>query len=336
MQRGDRRVLLIAVALTVAIGLLDYLTPAQVDFTEFYMIPVVIVAWILGWKSGLAFGLVGAGVEFVVDDLLRDLNVATALWNGISRIGVFVALALVTDRLYRERTAKEAAYEQERRRWQQLDAQRSTLLAVLGREFQRPLRALDWFARTFEESLVRNSTEAMRTHYRALRHQIQDIAFLGTDLIAVGSMEPSALRLDPKIIDLKRLIAEAADESPARPRVLLSLVSEPMMVLADADRLRQAIAALIDRCLELAPHDDVTVLARLSGDEVAVEIDSRTRELDAADLVLAQFLVAANGGRLVLISRGAMRGSKVTVHLPLASPAAVKANQTAAEDAPRR
>src|SRR5438067_2274904 len=247
MNRGDRRVLLLAAAITVAIGLLDFLTPADVDFTEFYMVPVVLVAWFIGWRSAVAFGLFAAVTEFVVDDLLRDLVLATALWNGLSRIGVFVALAVVTDRLYRERTARQAAYDLERRHWESVDADRNALLRVLGREFPRPLHALDWFVRTFEEPLVRNSSEAMRAQYRALRHHIQEVAFLATDLIANGRMDPSALRLDPKQVELKQVVTEAADESPARARVLLSLASEPLMVHADADLLRQAFAGVIDR-----------------------------------------------------------------------------------------
>jgi hypothetical protein len=103
----------------------------------------------------------------------------------------------------------------------------------------------------------------------------------------------------------------------ARPRVLLSLTNNPLIVLADADRLRQAFAGLIDRCLELSPHDDVTVLARISAYEAAVEVSCRTRELEDADVELARLLVPANGGRLVLITRGAIRGALVTVHLPL-------------------
>ena len=323
--------LLLAAAIVVGIGLLDYLTPSDVDFTAFYMIPVVLTAWVMGWRSAVAFGLFAAATEFLADDLLRGLVLATALWNGLSRIGVFLAVALVTDRLYRERVARQAAHELERRHWETVDAERNALLRVLGREFPRPLRALDWFVRTFEEPLTRNSTETMRTQYRALRHHIQEVGFLGMDLIGGGRMDPSALRLDAKLMDLKQVITEAADESPSRARVLLSLVNRPLMVRADADLIRLAVAGVIDRCLEKSPHDDVTVLARLSGDEAAVEVRSETQNLEESDLELAQLLVAANHGRLVLVSRGAMRGSQVTIHLPLAPQVPSTAKDFAAE-----
>ena len=326
----DSRILFLAAAIVVGIGLLDYLAPAEVDFTEFYMVPVVLGAWFVGWRAGLAFGLFGAATEFLVDDLLRGVVPATALWNALSRIGVFVALALVTDRLYRERVARQAAYELERKRWERVDAERNSLLSVLRREFPRPLRALDWFARKLEEGLARNSTEAMRAQYRALRHHIQETGFLGMDLISGGRMDPSALRLDAKLVDLITVIEEAADESPERARVLLSLATRPLIVRADADLLRLAIAGVIDRCLEKSPPDDVTVLARQSGTEAAIEVNCASQDLDASDLELAQLLVASNGGRLVLISRGALRGSLVTFHLPLAPQIANPAEEVSA------
>jgi signal transduction histidine kinase len=315
LQRGDARVLLVGGALLVAIGLLDYLTPTQVDFTNFYMIPVVLTAWVLSWRAALALGLVAAAVEFAVDDLIRASVVATALWNGLSRIGVFFALAYVTDRFHLEKIANEQAHQSERLHWESVDADRNALQRMLTRELARPLRALDWFARTFEERLLRDANEAVVVHFRAFRQQIQEATFLGTELLALGQLK--GLQFERRRADLRELLTEAANESPARARVLLSLTHEPLPVIADADRLRHALACLIDRSLEVSPHEDVTVLARLSADQAAVEINCRTRELVEADVELPRLLVEGNGGRLLLISRGVLRGSLVTVHLPL-------------------
>jgi signal transduction histidine kinase len=316
MRRGDTRVLLIDAALLVAIGLLDYLTPSDVEFTLFYMIPVVLTAWVLGWRVGLAVGLAVATIQFGLDDVLRNVPPATALWNGLSRLGVFFALAYATDKFHLERIAKEQAYQQERQRWAARDADRNALERMLIHELQRPLRALDWFARTFEERLVRDANAAAHAHFRAFRQQIREATFLGTDLLALGRLDEKA-HFERRRVDLAHLLTEAAEESPARTRILLSLTNQPLGVVADPDRLRHAFASLIDRAAELSPHDDVTVLARLSADEAAVEINSRTRELTEADVELPRLLVEGNGGRLLLISRGVLRGSLVTVHLPL-------------------
>ena len=306
-----------AAVITVAIGLLDYLTPPEADFNEFYMIAVVIAAWILGWKAGVAFSFIGVAATLIADDALRSSITAVTLWNALSDLGVLLAIAFITDRLYLERMAKTAAHEHERARWESVDAERNSLLSLLVREFPRPLRAIEWFSRTFEEPLLRNSTEAMRVQFRALRHHIQEVTFLGTDLLRLGRVDTGEMQFERRRINLTEVLTEAAESSAARARVLLSLTNQPLTVLADADRLRQAFACLIDRSLELAPHDDVTVLARVSASEAAVEVNCRTSEFSDADVELPRLLVTGNGGRLVLITRGALRGSLVTVHLPL-------------------
>src|SRR4029077_3976307 len=216
--------------------------------------------------------------------------------------------------------------------WEAVDAKRNTLQTLLVREFPRPLRALEWFSRTFEETLMRNSTEAMRTQFRALRHHIQELTFLGTDLLRLGVMDTGGLRFERRRINLAEVLTEAADGSAARARVLLSLTNQPITVVADADRLRQAFSCLIDRSLELSPHDDVNVLARVSANEAAIEVSCRARELEEADVELPRLLVVGNGGRLTLVNRGAMRGSLVTVHLPLEPHSRKTIDEVAAQD----
>jgi signal transduction histidine kinase len=317
MRRGDSRVLLIGTALLVAIGLLDYLTPSDVEFTLFYMIPVVLTAWVLGWRAAVLVGLAATTIELVVDALLQSVVPAAELWNGLSRFGIFLALAYVTDQFHLERIAKEKAHQSERLRWAALDADRNALQRMLIRELARPLRALDWFARTFEERLVRGANDALHVHFRALRHQIQEATFLGTDLLSLGRLQTETLHFERRRVDLGQLLTEAADESPARNRVLLNPPKEPLGVMADPDRLRPAFACLIDRAVELGPGEDVTVVARVSGDEAAVEITCRTHELTEDDVELPRLLVEGNGGRLLLIVRGAIRGSLAAIRLPL-------------------
>jgi signal transduction histidine kinase len=317
LRRGDPRALVIAIALLIAIGLLDYLTPNNVEFTLFYMIPVVLTAWILGWRTAVIIGLAATTMELAVDALLQSFVPAEEVWNGFSRFGIFVALAYVTDNFHRERIAKENAHESERRRWAALDADRNALQRMLIRELARPLRALDWFARTFEERIGRDANPAVHVHFRALRHQIQEATFLGTDLLSLERVEAETLHFERTRVDLVELLTEAADESPARNRVLLNVPKEPLAVIGDADRLRHAFACLIDRAVELSPQEDVTVMARLSAEEAAVEINCRTRELTEDDVELPRLLVEGNGGRLLLITRGAIRGSLAAIRLPL-------------------
>lgn len=311
MKRRAAWALPAAIAFALAVALLDYLTPADVDFTELYMLPVILVGWTVGWRWAIAVAILAATSELAVDALLRSpvttLPIATALWNGLAHLGVLAALAVVTDRVHHERE-----------RWRRLDRERTTLLRLLERELPRPLRAIDWFARTFEDALPGRVTDSVRSQFLTLRHHTREASFLATDVLALGRLGGTLL-FERRPVELRTVAGEAVAGSLDRARVLLSLSDEPLPVLAEPDRLRHAIGSVIGRCLELSPYEAVTVLTRIAGDEAAVEIGCRARPMEPEDLELARLLIEGNGGRLVHVVRGDDRGFAISAYLPRAS-----------------
>ena len=316
-RRDPRPALVVAVMITLAVALLDLLTPAEVDFSEFYMLAVILAAWSVGLRAGLSFALLGACAELAVDTALRGSTgstaVAVAAWNWLSDFGVIAALAVVTDRAY-----------QERHRWMRIDAERAALLRVLDRELPRPLRAIGWFSRTFEEALDRGSIDGLRAQFGGLRHHVREANFLATDLLAVGQLRSDDLHFELQPVLLNALVSEAVEDTLHRTRVFPSLVSGDPRVLADADRLRHAIAILIGRCLELSTYEPVTVLTRVSGGEAVIEVGTGAGMPEHGDLELTRMLVAGNGGRFVLVDRRD-RGSLASIYVPTATPAGAPA-----------
>jgi len=310
-RRDPRPALVVAALITVAVALLDLLTPAEVDFGEFYMLAVILAAWSVGLRAGLLFAVLGACAELAVDTALRGSTtssvVAVAAWNWLSDFGVLAALAFVTDRAYLER-----------RRWMRIDAERTALLRMLDRELPRPLRAIGWFARTFEEALDRGSIDGVRTQFGGLRHHVREANFLAMDLLAVGHLRSTDVRFELQPVRLNALVAEAVDDTLHRTRVFPSLVAGDPQVLADPDRLRHAIASLIGRCLELSTYEPVTVLTRVSGDEAVIEVGTGSGIPEHGDLELTRMLVAGNVGRCVLVDRRD-RGSLASIYVPTAA-----------------
>jgi signal transduction histidine kinase len=323
VKRGDRRAVPIAAGVILVVGLLDYLTPPNADFSEFYMLGVIVAAWLLGWRVGAVFALLATVVRIVVDESTGalDASVATFLWNGASDVLVLGALAFVTDRVYIERE-----------RWRSVDAERRTLLRLLEQELPRPLRAADWFARTFEDAFVGSGTDAVKAQFAALRRHTREGLFLAMDLLALGNLRSGGLVFQLQPVGLNQLVTEAAVDTLDRARVLLSLTRDDLIVLAEPDRLRHGISSVVARCLELSPYEQVTVLTRASGSEAAVEISCRTRPIEAGEIELAAMLVAGNRGRLVIVPRTANRGSVVTIYLPVAASAAPEREARALRD----
>lgn len=321
--------MLLSIVLTVLVGLLDYLTPAELDFGELYMIPVILAAWMIGRRTGLVFAVAAAAVEFVVDSPLRETAaanpIAVSAWNVLATTLVLAAIAIITDIVYRERE-----------RYRLLDEERATLLRVLAQELPRPLRAADWFARTFEDAI--SVTNVVKAQFAMLRHATQEATFLATDLLALGRLRLGGLSFTLTPSDLRTIVDDAATESPNRTRIIVSAAADQLIAAVDPDRLRHAISSITARFLEQSPYEPVTILLRASGNEVAIEINSRTRDIAPSDIEFAQLLVAGNGGRMIFIPAGSSpRGAGVAIYLvrttadatPAASPNA------APEAAPR-
>jgi signal transduction histidine kinase len=326
LKRGDPRAALLAVAVIAGVGLVDQLTPPDADFGEFYIVGVVVAAWFLGWGVGVSFALLATLVRLAIDANGGDFGASSLgifLWNALSDFLVFAVVAFATDRVYIERE-----------RWRSVDVERRTMLRLLEQELPRPLRAADWFARTFEDAAGGSLSESVRTQFAALRRHTREGLFLAMDLLAVGHLR-GGLHFELQPVALNQLVIEAAADTLDRTRVLLSLSGDDLMTLADADRLRHAISSVLSRCLDLSPYEQVAVLTRASGAEAAVEIASRSRAIERSEIELAALLVEGNRGRLVIVPRAANRGSLVTIYvprvtaLPVPGPDAIEEHRTA-------
>ncbi len=86
------------------IGWVDYSTGPTFGMLIFYLLPILGAGWWLGsWPAALA--AVVAGLSWFLADLAprADSNLLASAWNGITRMGIFLALALLTARVRADR-----------------------------------------------------------------------------------------------------------------------------------------------------------------------------------------------------------------------------------------
>ena len=312
MKRGERAAIPIALAVLALVALLDLLTPPQVNFDVFYVIPAVVLAWAFGWRTGVASAVLVAASEVIVDSgvlrggVAESVSLLTVIWNALSTCVAFSVLALVTNRVY-----------EERERWRSVSDERGRLLRILEQEFPRPLSGMDWFLRAVEDGVARETRLSDKLHeqFNGLRHHSRAVAFLATDLIRIGRLRSGDLVFAQEAVDLKRIVGEAANETMDRNRVLVSAAEEELFVRGDPESLRHAISALIGRLLDKMPLELVRIFVRGSGDGAVVEFTRRGGALATDEFEFAELLLAANGGRLVVVPQAGGRGVRLNVYL---------------------
>lgn len=302
-------------ALTAAIGAVDYLSGPDYGFSFFYLIPVLLAAWTLGRRPGIVVALASGLAWFAADAASRPLTPAFAtLWNASSRTFLFVAGAILVDSFHRERL-----------RLNHIDVQRSLFLRVLEHELPRPGNELVQLLARYQESGTAGSSEL-----RALRDRAEELRFLSQDFVALGQIQAGTLPLKRMPVELNDLVQDVRlQRSDPDRRMPITLASAGVVVAADEDRLKQALRSIIAEATQAGRGDEVTLDLAAVGSEAQLIVAAGSGpflapgsgEEDPVGIVLARLVVEAHGGSLEL-RRGAMsRGLRAVLRLPLLKPA---------------
>lgn len=108
------RIVALAVVLSLVLGLVDWITGPLFSFTIFYLVPVALVAWIIGLGSAVLMSLFCAAVWTAADSAAwpSSLPPIVDVWNAVVRLAFFL---LVTWALATTRRALQSQNELARR-----------------------------------------------------------------------------------------------------------------------------------------------------------------------------------------------------------------------------
>jgi two-component system sensor histidine kinase GlrK len=230
-----------------------------------------------------------------------------------------------------------------RQRLADLDAQKNRFLRHLSHELKTPLASMREGAELLNDQVAgplapsqRAVVAIMRDNSVKLQKLIEDLLDYQRALHAASSLDVTSVRLDAlarEVVDAHRLAALSKAQ-----RIELEL--EPVVVDADAEKLRSIIDNLLGNAIKFTPAcGTIAVRAREAGGGIAIEvIDSgpgvpeverdsvfesffRGRakaggrvEGTGLGLAIAREYVEAHGGRISLLSEG--QGGHFRVMLP--------------------
>lgn len=107
------RIGLFSFLLIATLGAIDLATGYELSFSIFYTIPVGIGTWYVGRRFGLAVCTVSAIVWFTADIGHSYSHSSIPFWNASVRLGFFVIIALLLDRLRQALCSQELLAQQD-------------------------------------------------------------------------------------------------------------------------------------------------------------------------------------------------------------------------------
>jgi len=220
------------------------------------------------------------------------------------------------------------------------DRAKDQFLAVVSHELLSPVTSiLGW------ERMAEANPEIIPQAMEVIRRNAQRQQRLVEDLLDVSRMVHGKFRVRPQPADLWELAAQSVEDARAEAQerqVGLRTVppSEPLPVLADEGRIRQAIGNLLSNGIKFSEREsEVTVEARREDDAAVLLVSDQGRGIAPEQLpqvfqpfrqleregesglglglTLVRGIVEAHGGRVSAYSAGLGRGSTFTISLPL-------------------
>ncbi|MEO7494759.1 MAG: ATP-binding protein [Massilia sp.] len=254
-----------------------------------------------------------------------------------------------------ERTARNLAEHQNRAKGE--------FLAMLGHELRNPLAAI-----VNATSVLAHQGLALEGAARArdiIRRQSGHLSRIVDDLLDVGRVHSGKILLERRPLRFDTIIANymvTLGESGRGAQHTISAGTEPAWVDADATRLEQIVANLLDNAIKYTPPGGtIAVTLRVEADEVVLRVrDSGigisaelipfvfdlfvqgARTLDRSQgglgvgLALVQRLADMHGGHIGVSSDGAGMGSTFELRLPRAQAIVVNAGTQAPKEAGAR
>ncbi|MGO8677442.1 MAG: sensor histidine kinase [Limisphaerales bacterium] len=274
-------VVVVALALTALVGLVDYFTGRDLALSALYLVPISWAAWTSGRGVGVMLAIVGAATWFIADSMsgYRYAQPLLPYWNSLMLLALFLAVVYsltafrtahrFLEQTVQQRTAAVQALEAEIKERKRLEAAKlqGERLAVVGRmaaqlahEVRNPLGSI-----TLNLDLTRKEIDRLaegRRHapdegrglIKDMREEVCRIGHVIEDYLQFARLpklqrQPLALNafLDQKLAFINTELERG------KVRLSTHFDPAPVRINADADQLWQAMLNLIRNSREAMP-----------------------------------------------------------------------------------
>ncbi len=224
-----------------------------------------------------------------------------------------------------------------------VEEMKSSFVSTVSHELRGPLTSIFGFAETLLRQDVLFGEEERRVFLGYIASESERLTGIVDALLNVARLDTGDLRVDLVPTDVGSLVTEVVSSAEENGdahehRFVLELPPEPLAAEADAEKLRQVLAHLLENAVRYSPNGGrVTIAARRKSDRVVFQVADEGIGIPEAErerifrkfysdqerggtglgLFIAQGLVNAMGGR-IRVESAEGEGSRFAFELPAA------------------
>lgn len=320
--------------LVLLIGIIDYLTGPLFSSLTLYLIPVILITWLVGRTAGILIALASALTWVIADMTARPPypHIIIPLWNLVERLAMFFIVVAILLRI--------AKAESEARR---LERERKNMLSMFAHDMKNPLITAGGFLSRLISGKAGTLTEKQQSYMELMSDELKRLERYITDFLELSRLEASGDTPVPAPFNmaaaLKMRVEMARIEAEKKDINIQFQIPEDtaVMVTADAIQIDRVIANLLDNAIKYTGSGGYITLKLLDRDaDVLVQVAdtgigipeehiphifdafyrvSRDAKGSGLGLSIAKRTVEANGGRIWVESTHG-KGSTFSFTLP--------------------
>ncbi len=176
--------------------------------------------------------------------------------------------AIVEKRTREFKLAKEKAVES--------DNLKSAFLANMSHEIRTPLNAIIGFSELLSLNTLNDKNGELRDYVQVIINSSYDLLRLINDIIDIAKIEAGQLKLDFHECDVKleveqlfntyqKIVETKPDKAEVSLTMNIAVLSEPLLVNTDADRLKQVLRNLLDNAIKFTERGKIELECSIKG-----------------------------------------------------------------------
>jgi len=220
------------------------------------------------------------GLAMAIEQARLSAQVATARLEGVN-----AELKRAVDELQSRTTEAEEAREAA----ESANRAKSTFLGVMSHELRTPLNAILGFSELLSDQIGGKLSETQLNQVRRIRASADHLLLLINDVLAVSRLDARMETVDVAPVDLAEIVRAAiAWVEPAATAKGLAIDFEksprPVIAASDERKLRQIALNLLSNAVKFTGEGHVSVVLRLDGADVVLEVSDTGRGIAAEHL----------------------------------------------------